>query len=455
MENFLFGGGDFGVVVCVFGGVWWEASLMAKWLKPKGRQCFAIALLQKGFKENEKRGPTFSGWSFDEAYKLLVDDFTCNLEIPAYIHSRLLRKSIWECAKWPDFNKPSFGEDALIAEISRHEKQYLEQPKISFRLLSSVSVRGTLEPRPKKWMASVALHSGEKFIASRAAIQYEIEQSAICELPHDYQPVITTIKAREKYEAFDIGFRKFNLVRAIWNLYYNKKHPFQETHGDPSAYNKIVASPIHTLHGMRGNLATKLFHCSTDYTRPIRAYNWGPDLPRISKYFDEIQRRLLVHPARSLIEDCLIDYALALDSSEYETSFLRLWNVLERLVGSLDPVESKKKTIQRASFMFADAEFAESVLERLLARRNEIVHGRREVLDMERSMHYVRQCVERAIEFFLDNRFRFGSHAEFLDFLSLPRDIESVKRRAKLLSKVRSFLEPKRNPTKVEAPKFD
>jgi hypothetical protein len=446
MENFLFGGGDFGVVVYFLGG-FRKASLMARWLKDsylKGRHLRAISLLQKGFAKDDKGEPTFRGNTFDDARKLLLDDFICNLEIPIDVRPTLISKAVWACAA-----KADVSENCLIVELTEQEKQYLSRPKISYRLLSSVSISGTIGKKPRKWMGSVSFNSAGKFLVARGAIEDVIRQHTICETPFGYQPVITVVKAREECEAFESALRKFNLVRAVWNLYYNRQFNWQDTMGVPSALNKIVAAPTHTLHGANGELLTETFNYDTSYVRPVRSHNWSREYAHIEKFFDKVQRKLSIHPMRTLIEDSLVDYVLALDSSEHDVCFLRLWKTLEMLVGSIDPVESKKQTIKRASSMFADHEYAESVLSRLLERRNELVHGRKEFAEMERSMHYVRQFVEQSIGFFLDNKFSLRRHEDFLDFLSLPRDVDWLKRQTRLLLKAKGRLAPRQGRKRI------
>ena len=168
----------------------------------------------------------------------------------------------------------------------------------------------------------------------------------------------------------------------------------------------------------------------------------------------KVERRLAISRERSLIEDAIIDYTNALDFRDNQRTFLELWNILERLVGSKDPTESKKLTVKRASFLFPDDHpYAANVLKRLVDRRNELVHGRADIPGLEASVHHARQFVERAIEFFLDNRFGFQSHHEFLSFLELPKDVRDVARRMRILSSAKMHLQPPRDRKRVSAPK--
>ena len=361
----------------------------------------------------------------------------------------LVQTAIWDAARHGKLDNGTFLE-----QLTNRESEYLRRPLSNFKMLSSVSVWGVVDKPRKRWLGGVLLRNPGRLGVARKVLDEDIRHYVPFPLPTFYQSVIVEIKARERHAAFEIGLARLDLARAIWNFFYNRQYVTRETFGVPKRINEIVLGPIHTLHDMTGKLATESFHYEPDYTGPVDAFNWSSQFAKLSSFFVRVERRLLVHPERQLIENALVDYVRALDIRDSRQAFVALWSLLERLIGSKDPTESKKLTVKRASFFFpADHEYASAVLKRLLERRNELAHGRKDIPNLDWSLHHTRRFVETAIEFLLDNKYAFRSHNDFLDFLVLPKDLRDVSRRLKLLAQAKSHLQPPRDRKRVTQPK--
>jgi hypothetical protein len=118
-----------------------------------------------------------------------------------------------------------------------------------------------------------------------------------------------------------------------------------------------------------------------------------------------------------------------LDSFEWETSFLRLWGVLETLTGT-QPYESHDLTVKRAAFLYADPEreLHMQVLNHLRHYRNRSVHRGEGSETIEAYMYQLKRYVEVLLFFHLTSDYRFESLAKAAEFLDLPPKPADLRR---------------------------
>ena len=149
---------------------------------------------------------------------------------------------------------------------------------------------------------------------------------------------------------------------------------------------------------------------------------------------DEVDVRLCL--ARSVyttrLEDALRRYTRALDSFDWDASFLRLWGLLETLTGT-QPHESHDLTVKRATFLYEDPEreFHVQVLNHLRHYRNRSVHGGESSETIEAYLYQLKRYVEDLLLFHLapPSYCRFKSIAQAAAFLNLPPDPADLRRR--------------------------
>ena len=414
---------------------------MVEWIDTKSRrQDFAIKLLEESFRRNENGEPSFVGWGYRTAVALLVDDLKFPQGLASNTLAGIVRNAIWEMARIGSFSDAEMLNCTRNAYIS-HQRLL---PK-KFVLLSSVSLYNTTAHARKTWLKHVCFWPPSKYADARAQISDEIEQVIPAAISNRYSRLYVSVAARDMHEAFEQALFQLDLVRAIWNLQINRQYLTRTASGLAQPVNQILRGPIHTLHVPSGALATTIFNYETDYTNIAFPYNWGPTVSSIQTFFLRVERKLQVSPVSDFIKCALVDYVRALDHKENKRAFLDLWSLLERLVGSANPAESKKTTGTRTAFLIGqDVEYVQAVLARLAERRNELVHGRSEAPEMEAALHHIREYVEYAIEFLLQNKYDFQSPHDFKEFLDTPKDVAMLARRLSLMLKGRAHLTPRR-----------
>ncbi len=171
----------------------------------------------------------------------------------------------------------------------------------------------------------------------------------------------------------------------------------------------------------------------SDYIKPVRSseelsWRWT----KAKKYEGDVRLWLARSAYAARLEDALRRYTRALDSFDWEASFLRLWGLLETLTGT-QPHESHDLTVKRATFLYEDPEreFHVQVLNHLRHYRNRNVHGGESSETIEAYLYQLKRYVEDLLLFHLDppSYCRFESIAQAAAFLNLPPGPADLRRR--------------------------
>ena len=219
----------------------------------------------------------------------------------------------------------------------------------------------------------------------------------------------------------------------IWNLALNRGSNLRISSGKRQPVNRFVLGPIHTLHTTSGKLATNSWWYQTEYQGPVSAYDPGDSkADRLFKFTDTVRQDLRKSQYKEPLAACLLRYVRALDTPDWEDSYLRLWGVLEQLTNT-GIQDNYKVTIRRASFIWKDRKYAQQILTHLRDYRNRAVHAGTESQDIETYMYQLKRIVEALIEFHLRNRFRFETISEVAEFMDLPDDDKELGRRLKII----------------------
>jgi hypothetical protein len=201
----------------------------------------------------------------------------------------------------------------------------------------------------------------------------------------------------------------------------------------------LVVGPIHTLHKTTGELATNNWWYQTDYQGPVSVHDPGDGkTEKMFRYADYTKKCLRRSGYGDHLVTCLLRYVRALDTPDWEDSYLRLWGVLEQLTNT-GLQDNYKVTIRRASFIWKDRKYAQQILTHLRDCRNMAVHVGTENQDIETYMYQLKRHVEALTEFHLRNRFRFKTIAEAAEFMDLPDDSDELRRKMTIMKAARAF----------------
>src|SRR5205807_1895770 len=97
------------------------------------------------------------------------------------------------------------------------------------------------------------------------------------------------------------------------------------------------------------------------------------DWPKLRRFQATIRRSLHHSTDRQWLEGLLVRYARSLDERIMETSYIKLWTLLEVMTETSR--ESYDVTIRRTAALFRDRDFHLLVLRQLKDERNRIVHA--------------------------------------------------------------------------------
>jgi hypothetical protein len=200
---------------------------------------------------------------------------------------------------------------------------------------------------------------------------------------------------------------------------------------------KIRLGPSHTLHDGKGGLAGE--------------GHWGDWLPPAERlftassatwdafcnFYQNTARRLRHHPYGHALRRPIIRYTRALDSQDDDGSLLKLWTLAETLTNSGG--SNYDVTIRRIASLFEARDLTRHVLEHLRFQRNDSAHGG-EIRDDPRVLVYqVKGYIEALLDFHFGTGRMLESIEEAAQFMDLPVNLQTLKRRIFLHRKAIRF----------------
>ena len=372
---------------------------------------------------------TYEGFTHSECVALIHHALVFPKEIPETEGRRLVNQASSTLREGPPLNPQIF-----LSAVNRLTVQYFSTPTQPFALMTTIS----LSPRADVSHFSqrgVRVHFHprfpRRFLIEREKISERAHQTLFADQPTGYLGVLARLSARSHYEAADSALDTIDLQRGIWNWYFNRRHFTRMSFGSQKPVNNIVLGPIHTLHHPRGQLATETFWFEQIYRAPAKLFDLRRDHDNMAKFTIAVRKALRRSKYRDDLEKAIITYARALDDCDLQTSFLKLWVVLE-LLTSTGKDETYASTLKRASFVFMERKYFIQVLRILTDYRNRAVHASISTGKIETYLYQLKNVVEVLLEFHLFNRFRFKSLEHASQFLSLPTDKDALAARVKI-----------------------
>ena len=369
----------------------------------------------------------FAGFESNELTILLYSA----LEFPASIPEVEARGIVTQAT----FNvgaKRAISANSLLGEINRLTGDSLNRPLKPYVLISSISTdKHAYLPRVRINGASIAFVE-QVPECYRAEIPERLfrrfDDYLFAKPPTNYQPLMARVSARSIYQAVDSALDAIDLVRGIWNWFLNRGHHIRISSGPYKPVNELILGPIHTLHEPQGKLAIESFWFEFSYRSPVKLRDLRPEIAKMNTFSKVVRHKLRSSKYRQDLEGAIIRYCRALDERDWNTSFLKLWSVLELLTNTAKL--SNTITAKRAAFVFSDHEYQLQVLNHLRSYRNRAVHAGISTQEIESHLYQLKYCTEALLEFHLGNKFGFASLEEAGNFLQLPADSKTLKHRA-------------------------
>ena len=180
-------------------------------------------------------------------------------------------------------------------------------------------------------------------------------------------------------------------------------------------------APIQTLHDEDGKLVTDGYWYNPNFTEDAPVFaprNKHRDLfSENTKWaIESIQKS----PFRDELREVLLRYTNALDQSDLDVAFMKLWSLLEKITNTVG--SNYDETIKRTIRFDVDHIEAKQILNQMRWRRNNFVHAANSASENDQLCSITKEFVDWHIENLLHNRFDVKSLSEYGEFLSLPRN---------------------------------
>jgi hypothetical protein len=396
------------------------------------------------------------GVNYDDLINILSTYEPFDQDASDIQRERLIREAIRAAAA-----AGKITAQALIRELSRQKTLYSRSNRQAYILLTSLSLQ-----RPAD-LLHISFDNAQFSFSDtvpRTFSREEFKLHQIWEPPKDLPPAFTKVrvkvKARSEVDAYETAVNSLDYLRGIWNFAINRAFTWKWHSGPARPVNSIFLGPVHTLHDSTGKITTPMYRYEAVYPPEVEAANLT-DWQRIKTDTKKIRSLISRHSYKGFMRQVFIRYARSLDSNDHESSFLKLWSLLEWLTG-ISNEQNYDEVIKRVVFLFEDAEYHRQVLEHLRIRRNNSVHGGKGIFNAESLIYQIKLYVEWMILNHLGTRGRYKTPQEFGQMLSSPLDpnalqdrLEELGHQMKLLRAAQILRAKKVEPTQGPPPKED
>jgi hypothetical protein len=393
-----------------------------------------------------KNGTSKGGFSFGTkglpfkwATSSLFSFVEFNPDIPECEQTTILDSAIFSAAK-----SGAITPRKIISEVCKKENEFLSKALQQYVLVTSLSLKYT------KLLMPINLHFPQARIAFRESLPKRFKTgrdgllkhamtSLLFDEPTSYVWVTVRVHARSTAEAATKGLAALDLVRGIWNIYFNHQIISRiSSGGTPKPFNSILLGPLHTVHLPKGDLADpNRWWYDPDYTGPVEL----KDLEKNWNHLKKFERWVLKRSRNSSLEELIVDsiqrYTSALDEKKRHNAFLQLWGLLEFLTRT--QTESYDATVRRASFLYRDCSLTREILNHLRERRNRSIHRGQSMDDAETLTCQMKRFCEEFILFLLRKSRNFNTPEECRQFLDSPAAPEVLKKRIGILRQALKF----------------
>ncbi len=363
------------------------------------------------------------GWDqeSDTAIEMLADLVAFPSDVPARRKRALTQRAVIDSVK-----TRSLSPNVVINKLQAGTNSYRKLPPRPFILMSTISMRH-LHPlstiRIRNSTLTFSARPPSRFVLPARATRGHVHHG---DRPRDYASVRVHVREREETAAVDLALDRLDLWRSIWNFFLNSGRWRVSSHQD-KPLNALVLGPIHTLHLPDGKPATDTIWWEPSYVEPLQPAKLDSNLDELRKFERTVRERLRRSYLRAALERLLIRYVRALDESDKNAAFLKLWGVLEELTNT--GKASYSVTVRRAAFLWPEPLFRRRLLEHLRELRNRMVHQGHSPDDGERMAQQLKVHVEALLRFLLQRPRLFKSMDEVGHFLDLPPDRSAIARR--------------------------
>lgn len=360
----------------------------------------------------------------------------------------ILAEAVASVLKRQGGGKPIPPRD-VIAAADKLAARHFRKPLDKYVLLTSLSIRAL----PAKRLRILGCDISP---LPKRSSKYELPNALKIRMGHErfgahlnstsYLRITVRTSGRTPFEAAEKGLDAVDLLRGLWTIF--ETYGSWSIRGGSAAHEPIGvihSGPVQTLHTPNGSPATDVFWFDPHYSRDRHIFQpgngWGfrpgNGWAELDKRRRWAVRRIKRLAYRRDLERLIIRYVKALDESDLDVAFLKMWSILEDITDTVG--QRYDETIHRAIWQSKDRNVPKELLEVLRLRRNQYVHAAKSSSDdADQVVYMIKSFVDPHLYRLIANDFRVGSLEEYAKFLTLPADLDRLQRqRARLVHAIR------------------
>ena len=262
-----------------------------------------------------------------------------------------------------------------------------------------------------------------------------------------YKFVKISTSGRSVYEAMDHGLRSLHLLRGLWSLFATYRSWSMSSGGSRKKLIGVIHSgPVHTLHNQDGKPAVDMFWGESGWTEDRDLFDPEKDKWEIvdkNRRYAMRQLRKSKSVFQREMERLIVRYAIALDQTDHDVTFLQMWSVLEKIT---DTIGRYDETVKRAVWPFTKGrQLEKEILNCMRSRRNLYVHAAEGKGEPDQAAYLIKEFVDIHLVRLIQNSFDAASIQEYARHLMLSSDLKILKRERKLLGQAIRALTPSPN----------
>jgi hypothetical protein len=381
---------------------------------------------------------SYSGFEYHDVFAALQTMIRYPEDVTWRSRELLLTQAISGSAK-----KGTLDSKNLIDELNGLYKKKLEQREEEYYLLTSISIPSPFlgkNFRIGSCLIQILESKYPKKFVSRDGLEGELKKREIGNRidfkSEGYSNVIVSVKSKSIDGAASECLKALDMLRAIWCLFANST--MQLFGNEWSPINSIRLGAFHTLHHKDGAMLSESFWYEPKYVwiRPyqVTSKNYEVLKKNCSFVLSQIKKSKYSHA----LMNALVRYVRSLDDSDQNAALISLWSAMEEL---LSPNEANYDlVIKRCTFLFAERDYHRQLLEHLREYRNAIVHSGEHSERTKTLCYQLQFYFYNLIIFYVQHVKYFDSIDQANEFLDLPPDVETLKRRGKMIERATYFL---------------
>lgn len=358
----------------------------------------------------------FAGTELNLYTMLLTELVRFDNEIPEPLKSEITMKAIFESA-----DKDQLHHGYLAQVIKRQEKEYLNNEKQKFILITGVSIIGIKTKHIVHTPNSLITIS--KYFPKKYKSEYDFKEvTSICPKinPKAFSWVTIEVSARCISSAVSTALTEFDYWLGIMNVFFNFNQS-RQSFEQPSPINKIIKYPYHSLHFLSGKRATNLYWYEPNYSLRGSIVRADDQYIKAKRFYNMVSSKISKTSQIKFFRDALSRYCDALDSDDMNKAFLKLWSLLEYL--TFTEKENYNVTIDRALILFVDKFLYREKLELLRNKRNVAIHGAKQFDEAEKYTYMLMNIINRYLLFIINGLTKIKSIIQLKEVLDLSTTI--------------------------------